>query len=229
MDNAETYEPIHNGPGNDTTLRLREALAVINTLLPNPLTVADVISSAEQTKKLIKAHALARTYQACQRNLECLSKHQVTGDNPSLTSIVESHIANARRLSDSCLAAIVHLYLSVGSVDTTTDTIVDQAIRMSSENNIVMADVAVLEKTFGIGAASSGNRHLVTNQPSASEECKISNHPNVTSVTTMDITPNVVAREPVLVNDHIFDNGDSIRHTKKSKRKSHRQTELTME
>ncbi|QBN85171.1 tegument protein UL51-like protein [Phocid alphaherpesvirus 1] len=153
--NCESYELIQNGPTQESLLRLQEALVVVNTLIPIPLTITDVMASSDETKRLIHAQSLARTYQACQRNLECLSKHRATSDNPSLNAVVESHIVNAKRLSDSCLAAIVHLYLSVGSVDVTTDTIVDQAIKMTSENNVVMADVAVLEKTLGINKSTT--------------------------------------------------------------------------
>ncbi|AQX83321.1 tegument protein UL51 [Canid alphaherpesvirus 1] len=158
-----SYELIKNdGQNQESLLRLQEALVVVNTLIPLPLTINDVISSFDETKRLIQAQSLARTYQVCQRNLECLSKHQATNENPNLNAVVESHIKNAKRLSDSCLAAIVHLYLSVGSVDVTTDTIVNQAIKMTSENNIVMADVAVLEKTLGIDSNTTKPLSLQT-------------------------------------------------------------------
>ncbi|ALL26040.1 tegument protein UL51 [Canid alphaherpesvirus 1] len=158
-----SYELIKNdGQNQESLLRLQEALVVVNTLIPLPLTINDVISSFDETKRLIQAQSLARTYQVCQRNLECLSKHQATSENPNLNAVVESHIKNAKRLSDSCLAAIVHLYLSVGSVDVTTDTIVNQAIKMTSENNIVMADVAVLEKTLGIDSNTTKPLSLQT-------------------------------------------------------------------
>ncbi|QPI70118.1 tegument protein UL51 [Equid herpesvirus 6] len=150
---AEAYEPIRGGQSPATVLRLQSALAAVNALLPAALTIEDVISSADNTRRLVKAQTLARTYQACQHNIECLVRHQASSDNPSLNAVVATHLANARRLADTCLAALMHIYLSVGAVDATTDAMVDQAIRMTAENNIVMADVAVLEKTLGLAAA----------------------------------------------------------------------------
>ncbi|AIL02925.1 tegument protein UL51 [Equid alphaherpesvirus 3] len=151
---AEVYEPIRGGQNPATMLRLQSALAAVNALLPATLTIEDVVSSADNTRRLVKAQTLARTYRACQHNIECLVRHQTSSDNPSLNAVVATHLINARRLADTCLAALMHIYLSVGAVDATTDIMVDQAIRMTAENSVVMADVAVLEKTLGLAAAT---------------------------------------------------------------------------
>ncbi|AAC59597.1 tegument protein UL51 [Equid alphaherpesvirus 4] len=155
----EVYEPIMGGKNPATMLRLQSALAAVNALLPATLTIEDVISSADNTRRLVKAQTLARTYQACQHNIECLSRHRASSDNPNLNAVVATHMANAKRLSDTCLAALMHLYLSVGAVDATTDTMVDHAIRMTAENSVVMADVAVLEKTLGLEPQPSVMAH----------------------------------------------------------------------
>ncbi|ANA11300.1 UL51 [Suid alphaherpesvirus 1] len=130
-------------------LRLRESLAVLNVILPAPLAAEDVMASAEAARRLARADTLARTYQACQRNLECLARHEASGDD-GLDAVVAAHAANARRLADTCLAALMHLYLSVGAVDADTDDLVEQALRMTAESNVVMSDVAVLERTLGL-------------------------------------------------------------------------------
>ncbi|AUS94661.1 tegument protein UL51 [Equid alphaherpesvirus 8] len=155
----EVYEPIIGGQNPSTMLRLQSALAAVNALLPATLTIEDVISSADNTRRLVKAQTLARTYQACQHNIECLSRHRASSDNPNLNAVVTTHMTNAKRLSDTCLAALMHLYLSVGAVDATTDTMVDHAIRMTAENSVVMADVAVLEKTLGLDPQATVRAH----------------------------------------------------------------------
>ncbi|QPF49868.1 UL51 [Suid alphaherpesvirus 1] len=79
-------------------LRLRESLAVLNVILPAPLAAEDVMASAEAARRLARADTLARTYQACQRNLECLARHEASGDD-GLDAVVAAHAANARRLA----------------------------------------------------------------------------------------------------------------------------------
>ncbi|ANF34838.1 UL51 protein [Suid alphaherpesvirus 1] len=130
-------------------LRLRESLAVLNVILPAPLAAEDVMASAEAARRLARADTLARTYQACQRNLECLARHEASGDD-GLDAVVAAHAANARRLADTCLAALMHLYLSVGAVDAAPADLVEQARRMPAETPVVMSAVAVLERTLGL-------------------------------------------------------------------------------
>ncbi|RXF48191.1 hypothetical protein EG858_15835, partial [Enterococcus faecalis] len=92
---GRAYEP-------PVELRLRESLAVLNVILPAPLAAEDVMASAEAARRLARADTLARTYQACQRNLECLARHEASGDD-GLDAVVAAHAANARRLADTCL------------------------------------------------------------------------------------------------------------------------------
>ncbi|AAT07688.1 ORF7 [Human alphaherpesvirus 3] len=149
-----SYEEVrvNTHPQGAALLRLQEALTAVNGLLPAPLTLEDVVASADNTRRLVRAQALARTYAACSRNIECLKQHHFTEDNPGLNAVVRSHMENSKRLADMCLAAITHLYLSVGAVDVTTDDIVDQTLRMTAESEVVMSDVVLLEKTLGVVA-----------------------------------------------------------------------------
>ncbi|SCO83496.1 tegument protein UL51 [Spheniscid alphaherpesvirus 1] len=147
---GENYERISTGEADQiTTFRLREAIASVNALLPAPLTLEDVVVSSDGIRKLARAQTLSRTYQMCQRNLECLANHVSSAENPGLDAVVRTHCENSRRMADTCLATLLHLYLSVGSAEN-TETIVDQVIRITSENNVVMADVAVVEHALGL-------------------------------------------------------------------------------
>ncbi|APO15864.1 tegument protein [Bubaline alphaherpesvirus 1] len=153
---APQYEPLARRLSGPTLFRLQEAVVAVSSLLPAPLTVEDVVRSADGARRLAKAQSLARTYYICQRNIECLSKHQAACSDASITAVVTKHIQDAQRMRDTCLAALLQMYHSVGAVEGTTDSMVDQAIRMAAESNIVMADVAVLERALGIRAQGAG-------------------------------------------------------------------------
>ncbi|AVT50598.1 tegument protein UL51 [Cervid alphaherpesvirus 3] len=155
---APQYEPLARRLSEPTLFRLQEAVVAVSSLLPAPLTVEDVVRSADGARRLAKAQSLARTYYICQRNIECLSKHQAACSDASITAVVTKHIQDAQRMRDTCLAALLQMYHSVGSVEGTTDSMVDQAIRMAAESNIVMADVAVLERALGIRAQDAAAR-----------------------------------------------------------------------
>ncbi|AAG27244.1 unknown [Cercopithecine alphaherpesvirus 9] len=168
-----SYEEVRGkpGPSGPALLRLQEALAMVNMLLPAPVTIEDVVTSADNTRRLVRAQALARTYAACSRNLECLRQHKFSEENPSLNSVIKSHIQDSQRLADTCLAAITNLYLSVGSVDTTTDALVDQTIRMVAENEVVMSDVILMEKTLGVDNQCGVNAMLTPAPPGNIAPC----------------------------------------------------------
>ncbi|AVT50658.1 tegument protein UL51 [Cervid alphaherpesvirus 1] len=155
---APQYEPLARRLSEPTLFRLQEAVVAVSSLLPAPLTVEDVVRSADGARRLAKAQSLARTYYICQRNIECLSKHQAACSDASITAVVTKHIQDAQRMRDTCLAALLQMYHSVGSVEGTTDSMVDQAIRMAAESNIVMADVAVLERALGIRGQDAAAR-----------------------------------------------------------------------
>nr|UOW86825.1 MAG: UL51 protein [Bovine alphaherpesvirus 1] len=164
---APQYEPLARRLSGPTLFRLQEAVVAVSSLLPAPLTVEDVARSADGTRRLAKAQSLARTYYICQRNIECLSKHQAACSDASITAVVTKHIQDAQRMRDTCLAALLQMYHSVGAVEGTTDSMVDQAIRMAAESNIVMADVAVLERALGIQAQGAGAEAAARASPTA--------------------------------------------------------------
>lgn len=137
---APQYEPLAQRLSEPALFRLQEAVVAVNSLIPAPLTVEDVVLSADGTKRLAKAQSLARTYYVCQRNIECLSQHQAACSDASITAVVTKHIQDAQRMRDTCLAALLQMYHSVGVVEGATDSMVDQAIRMAAESNIVMAE-----------------------------------------------------------------------------------------
>ncbi|ASW27054.1 tegument protein UL51 [Beluga whale alphaherpesvirus 1] len=154
-------EPVSGHVSAPTMLRLQEALVVVNSLLPAPITLPDVVASQDATRKLVRAQTLARTYYTCQRNIECLTEHQKLATNAALLPVIQEHIANATRLQDTCTAALLQMYMSVTNVDASTDDIVEQAIQMASETSIVMSDVAVLEHALGVGAAPPADSALL--------------------------------------------------------------------
>ncbi|AVT50728.1 tegument protein UL51 [Cervid alphaherpesvirus 2] len=153
---APRYEPLARRLSEPTLFRVQEAVVAVSSLLPAPLTVEDVVLSADGARRLAKAQSLARTYYICQRNIECLSKHQAACSDASITAVVTKHIQDAQRMRDTCLAALLQMYHSVGAVEGSTDSMVDQAVRMAAESNVVMADVAVLERALGLRARAAG-------------------------------------------------------------------------
>ncbi|AIA09546.1 tegument protein UL51 [Macacine alphaherpesvirus 1] len=147
----EQYEMVRvAAPPSEAEPRLREALTVVNALLPAPITLDDALESLDETRRLVKARALARTYHACMVNLERLARHQLGADAASLDGAVEAHRAKMRRLADTCLATILQMYMSVGAADKSADVLVTQAIRSMAESDVVMEDVAIAERALGI-------------------------------------------------------------------------------
>ncbi|ABU49242.1 UL51 [anatid alphaherpesvirus 1] len=151
----ETYEPVSMGVADGPSLiRLKEALENVNAMLPSPITLEDAVTSADTIKRLARGNTLARTYHICQRNLECLAKHTPNTDNPGLDAVVNAHRVNNKRVADACFASLMQLYMSVGCSDV-SDTLVDGAIKMAAETELVMADVAVAEKALGLNGAQN--------------------------------------------------------------------------
>ncbi|ARS01839.1 tegument protein UL51 [Macacine alphaherpesvirus 3] len=152
----EQYEMVRVAvPPSEAEPRLREALTVVNALLPAPITLDDALESLDETRRLVKARALARTYHACMVNLERLSRHQLGGDASSLDGPVEAHRAKMRRLADTCLATILQMYMSVGAADRSADVLVAQAIRSMAESDVVMEDVAIAERALGLSGETT--------------------------------------------------------------------------
>ncbi|ARS02947.1 tegument protein UL51 [Macacine alphaherpesvirus 1] len=152
----EQYEMVRvAAPPSEAEPRLREALTVVNALLPAPITLDDALESLDETRRLVKARALARTYHACMVNLERLARHQLGADAAGLDGAVEAHRAKMRRLADTCLATILQMYMSVGAADKSADVLVAQAIRSMAESDVVMEDVAIAERALGIGGESA--------------------------------------------------------------------------
>ncbi|BAP00731.1 tegument protein UL51 [Pteropodid alphaherpesvirus 1] len=147
----EHYEMIRGAvPPTEAEPRLKEALTVVNALLPAPITLDDALESLDETRRLVKARTLARTYHNCMVNLERLSRHQPNCDAPSLDGAVAAHREKMRRLADTCMATILQMYMSVGSSDKSADVLVSQAIRSMAESEVVMEDVAIAEKALGL-------------------------------------------------------------------------------
>ncbi|ARS01689.1 tegument protein UL51 [Macacine alphaherpesvirus 1] len=152
----EQYEMVRVAvPPSEAEPRLREALTVVNALLPAPITLDDALESLDETRRLVKARALARTYHACTVNLDRLSRHQLGADTASLDGAVEAHRAKMRRLADTCLATILQMYMSVGAADRSADVLVAQAIRSMAESDVVMEDVAIAERALGLSGETT--------------------------------------------------------------------------
>ncbi|KAB2530585.1 hypothetical protein AMR77_25465 [Escherichia coli] len=150
-DQGGEYEklPVSTTPP-EVELRMHEALSVVNALLPAPITINDALESLDETRRLVKARALARTYHACVSNLERLSKHAPDKNSSSLDPAVAAHQEKLRRLADTCMATLLQMYMAVGSGDCTADVLVTQAIRGVVNSDVVMEDVAIAEKALGI-------------------------------------------------------------------------------
>ncbi|ARD71379.1 tegument protein UL51 [Columbid alphaherpesvirus 1] len=129
--------------------RLKEAVQSVNILLPAPITLEMAVLSVDGVKKLVKGQSLARMYAACMRNLECLAKHVPGTGNPGLDAVVETHRENSRRLADACIAAILHMYMSIGTADG-TEAFVDHAIKLTAAMEMTMKDLSLAEKALGL-------------------------------------------------------------------------------
>lgn len=149
----EQYEMIRAAvPPSEAEPRLQEALAVVNALLPAPITLDDALGSLDDTRRLVKARALARTYHACMVNLERLARHHPGLEAPTIDGAVAAHQDKMRRLADTCMATILQMYMSVGAADKSADVLVSQAIRSMAESDVVMEDVAIAERALGLSA-----------------------------------------------------------------------------
>uniref|UniRef100_A0AAU0K707 UL51 protein n=1 Tax=Anatid alphaherpesvirus 2 TaxID=3080522 RepID=A0AAU0K707_9ALPH len=129
--------------------RLREAVQSVNIMLPTPITLETAVLSSDGVKKLVRGQTIAKTYCTCMQNLECLSKHVPGSGNPGLDAVVETHMDNTRRLADACAAAILHMYMSVGTTDR-TDAFVEHAIQLTAATETVMSDVSMAERVLGL-------------------------------------------------------------------------------
>nr|AWW12079.1 UL51 [Human alphaherpesvirus 1]AWW12336.1 UL51 [Human alphaherpesvirus 1]WPN78474.1 tegument protein UL51 [Human alphaherpesvirus 1] len=149
----EQYEMIRAAvPPSEAEPRLQEALVVVNALLPAPITLDDALGSLDDTRRLVKARALARTYHACMVNLERLARHHPGLEAPTIDGAVAAHQDKMRRLADTCMATILQMYMSVGAADKSADVLVSQAIRSMAESDVVMEDVAIAERALGLSA-----------------------------------------------------------------------------
>ena len=128
-------------PPSEAEPRLQEALVVVNALLPAPITLDDALGSLDDTRRLVKARALARTYHACMVNLERLARHHPGLEAPTIDGAVAAH-------QDT----ILQMYMSVGAADKSADVLVSQAIRSMAESDVVMEDVAIAERALGLSA-----------------------------------------------------------------------------
>ncbi|ADO13777.1 tegument protein UL51 [Saimiriine alphaherpesvirus 1] len=146
----EHYELVRGVvPPAEATPRLHEALAVVNSLLPTPITLDDALESLDETRRLVRARALARTYHLCQTNLARLARHVPGSGGPSLDGAVKAHREKLRRVADSCLGTILQMYMSVASADGASDLLVNQAIQSTAESEVLMEDVAIVERALG--------------------------------------------------------------------------------
>ncbi|AFR32496.1 tegument protein UL51 [Leporid alphaherpesvirus 4] len=145
------YEKLaEHSPPPEVGLRIHEALTVVNALLPAPITVTDALESLDETRRLVKARSLARSYYSCVSNLERLARHLPGKDTASIDAAVMAHQEKLRRMADTCLATILQLYMTVGASDCTSDVLVSQAIRSAAESNVIMEDVAIAERALGL-------------------------------------------------------------------------------
>ncbi|AHM96174.1 tegument protein UL51 [Papiine alphaherpesvirus 2] len=189
----EQYEMVRaTVPPSEAEPRLREALTVVNALLPAPITLDDALESLDETRRLVKARALARTYHACMVNLERLSRHQLGPDTASLDAPVEAHRAKMRRLADTCLATILQMYMSVGAADKSADVLVAQAIRSMAESDVVMEDVAIAERALGL----SGEPTAAARPVCAAPPPLLAAPPSLAAAAPVPATPSVPGAEP---------------------------------
>lgn len=151
----QQYEMIRAAaPPSEAESRLQEALAVVNALLPAPITLDDALESLDDTRRLVKARALARTYHACMVNLERLARHHPGLEGSTIDGAVAAHRDKMRRLADTCMATILQMYMSVGAADKSADVLVSQAIRSMAESDVVMEDVAIAERALGLSTSA---------------------------------------------------------------------------
>ncbi|AQS79165.1 tegument protein UL51 [Ateline alphaherpesvirus 1] len=166
----QEYEPVGGvAPPAEFAPRLQEALAAVNALLPSPITLEDALESLEETRRLVRARTLARTYRQCQANLARLARHVPGAGGPGLDGAVQAHREKLRRVADSCLCTILQLYMSVAGTDGASDLLVSQAIQSMAESEVLMEDVAIVERALGLpGEAGAAAESAATPPDDAS-------------------------------------------------------------
>ncbi|AEI00261.1 UL51 protein [Gallid alphaherpesvirus 3] len=143
------YTALSTSSSSDRVMhRFREAVQAVNLMLPTPITLEMAILSADGVRKLVRGQSLARMYSACLRNLDCLSRHVSGQGTPGLDAVVETHRKNAQRMVDTCAAALLQIYMSVGTGR--TDAFVEHAIQITAATETAMNDIALVERALGL-------------------------------------------------------------------------------
>nr|WGL40883.1 tegument protein UL51 [Psittacid alphaherpesvirus 6] len=159
------YERLRtSGHDGMALFRLQEAVQAVNMLLPAPITLENAVKSADGVRRLVKGQTLAKMYSSCLRKLECLSQHVPGTENPALDAVMKTHAANAKRMADTCAAALLHMYMAVDSA-TSTDAFVEHAITLTAATEAAMQDVALAERALGLQplVSEKPRRHTLHN------------------------------------------------------------------
>ncbi|UOW63020.1 UL51 [Gallid alphaherpesvirus 2] len=171
------YKQLSASSSTDKAMhRLREAVHAVNILLPTPITLEMALLSADGVRKLVRGQSLARTYSACLRNLECLSKHVPGRGNPGLDAVVETHRENAQRVADTCAAALLHMYMSIGTGR--TDAFVEHAIQLTAATETAMSDIALVERALGLTHPHNERSPASMDESTGMKNCAVLSHMN---------------------------------------------------